>query len=110
MPTTRGSLNCPEPSNAHLLDTHVIPWWLADSEHRALIEATETDPCGLAGPRSGRCRSRRKRVCSVDGDLVGSIQVSHSSILPITEGHVWAVELLPQHDADPFDRILVAQG
>ncbi len=52
----------------------------------------------------------QRGLLDVDGDLVGSIQASHLSILPITERHAWAAGLLPQHHADPFDRMLVAQA
>jgi PIN domain nuclease of toxin-antitoxin system len=44
----------------------------------------------------------KKGLLEVDGDLVGSIQASHLSILPITESHAWTVELLPEHHVDPL--------
>ncbi len=98
-----------------LLDTHVLLWWLGDSEqlssrHRALIEATDTDPWVSAASIWEMSIKTKKGLIEVDGDLVGSIQVSHLSILPITESHAWAAGLLPQHHADPFDRMLVAQA
>ncbi len=98
-----------------LLDTRVLLWWLDDSEqlsgrHRAMIEATETDPWVSAASIWEMSIKTKKGLLEVNGDLVGSIQASHLSILPITERHAWAVGLLPQHHADPFDRMLVAQG
>lgn len=98
-----------------LLDTHVLLWWLDDSEqlssrHRALIEATETDPWVSAASIWEMSLKTKKGLLEVDGDLVGSIQASHLSILPINERHAWGAELLPQHHLDPFDRMLVAQG
>ena len=98
-----------------LLDTHVILWWLDDSEqlssrHRALIEATETDPWVSAASIWEMSIKTKEGLLEVDGDLVGSIQASHLSILPITASHAWAAGLMPQHHADPFDRMLVAQA
>lgn len=98
-----------------LLDTHVLLWWLEDSKrlsirHRALIEATETAPSVSAASIWEMSIKTRKGLLSIDGDLIGSIRSSHLSILPITESHGWAAGLLPLHHADPFDRMLVAQG
>ncbi len=52
----------------------------------------------------------RRGLLEIDGDLENSIRASHFSILTITDSHGWAAGLLPQHHADPFDRMLVAQG
>lgn len=98
-----------------LLDTHVLIWWLDDSErlssrHRAVIEATETDPWVSAVSIWEMSIKASKGLLEIDGDLVGSIRASHLSILPITDSHGWAAGLLPQYHADPFDRMLVAQG
>ena len=98
-----------------LLDTHVLLWWLENSEHlntrhRAVIEATETDPWVSAASVWEMSIKTRKGLLSIDGDLIGSIRSSHPSILPIIESHSWAADLLPLHHADPFDRMLVAQG
>lgn len=37
-------------------------------------------------------------------------QVNNIEILPITLAHVLALERLPAHHKDPFDRLLVAQA
>lgn len=98
-----------------LLDTHVLLWWLDDNaqlstRHRAVIEATETDPWVSAASIWEMSSKAKKGLLEIDGDLVGSIQASHLSILSITESHAWAAGLLPQHHSDPVDRMLVAQG
>jgi PIN domain nuclease of toxin-antitoxin system len=98
-----------------LLDTHVLLWWLDDNErlssrHRAVIEATETDPWVSAASIWEMSIKAKRGLLEIDGDLVGSIRASHLSILPINESHGWAAGLLPQHHSDPFDRMLVAQG
>jgi PIN domain nuclease of toxin-antitoxin system len=89
-----------------LLDTHVLLWWLDDSEqlgsrHRALIEATETDPWVSAASIWEVSIKTKEGLLEVDGDLVGSIHASHLSILPITESHAWAAGSCPNTTPTP---------
>jgi PIN domain nuclease of toxin-antitoxin system len=43
-------------------------------------------------------------------ELVESQQrINRVEVLPITLGHVLALEDLPSHHKDPFDRLLIAQ-
>lgn len=37
-------------------------------------------------------------------------QVNDLQLLSITTGHIYALEQLPNHHRDPFDRLLVAQA
>jgi PIN domain nuclease of toxin-antitoxin system len=37
-------------------------------------------------------------------------QTSALKILPIEVAHIWALEQLPNHHRDPFDRLLIAQS
>jgi PIN domain nuclease of toxin-antitoxin system len=75
-----------------------------------VIEASETDPWVSAASVWEMSIKTRKGLLSIDGDLIGSLRSSHLSILPITDDHGWAAGLLPLHHADPFDRMLIAQG
>jgi len=98
-----------------LLDTHVLLWWLDDNErlgsrHRSLIEAAETDPWVSAASVWEMSIKAGKGLLEIKGDLLGSIIESHLSILPISDHHAWAAGRLPHHHADPFDRMLIAQG
>ena len=43
-------------------------------------------------------------------DIVGALESSHFSELPIEAAHGVAAGELPQHHKDPFDRMLVAQA
>ena len=101
-----------------LLDTQVILWALTDSP-RLSDTAREIllDPANqiyfssasiweisikhsLARQDMPVSGSEATRLCRLAGYLE----------LPITSQHAAATELLPQHHADPFDRILVAQA
>ncbi|KYC37703.1 hypothetical protein WA1_04065 [Scytonema hofmannii PCC 7110] len=37
-------------------------------------------------------------------------QVNDLQLLSITTGHIYALEKLPNHHRDPFDRLLIAQA
>jgi PIN domain nuclease of toxin-antitoxin system len=98
-----------------LLDTHVLLWWLDRSDrlnarHQALIEAGETEPWVSAASIWELSIKMSKGRLSIDGDLLGSIKASNLSLLDVNENHAWAAGGLPPHHADPFDRMLVAQG
>lgn len=98
-----------------LLDTHVVLWWLDDNDslsprHRALIEASETEPWVSASSIWEMSIKANKGLLAVDGDILEAIRLSQMSVLPIDGRHAWAARLLPKHHADPFDRMLIAQG
>ena len=78
--------------------------------HRSLIAAAETDPWVSTASLWEMSIKANKGLLSIDGDLVGSIRESRLSILEISGGHAWRAGTLPDHHADPFDRMLVAQG
>ncbi len=101
-----------------LLDTHVLLWSLADDER--------------LGRASTLIRDRRNRVyvstasaweiaikaglgklrvpSNVASWLPDQLVLAQFTPLPIALAHALAVESLPRHHADPFDRLLVAQA
>jgi PIN domain nuclease of toxin-antitoxin system len=102
-----------------LLDTHAFIWW--DSEPKKLL------PNGLA-----LCRDRANELWLSVVSIwemqiklqLGKLQLSTPlakviesqqqinglQVLPITLAHVLALEQLPLHHKDPFDRLLIAQA
>jgi len=44
------------------------------------------------------------------GSFEGAVDANGFEKLPVTFVHAQAVEYLPRHHADPFDRLLVAQA
>lgn len=98
-----------------LLDTHVLLWWLDD--HPSL---------------SRRCRSAvadGSNLVFVSAAIIWEIRIKQAvgklkippafrqilsqqpfNWLPITVDHAHALEGLPLHHRDPFDRMLIAQA
>lgn len=102
-----------------LVDTHIF-LWLSDSSHLLSSSAKEI----LSDPNNSRVLS----VVSVWemqikvaigklplrlplADLVREQRQKNGfEILPVTLEHVLALETLPTHHKDPFDRLLIAQS
>ena len=101
-----------------LLDTHVALWAIADSPKlpqraRDLIQAPKTTVwvsaasiCEIAI----KCGLGRGDMPVSGQDAARYFQESGYRFLPIDVEHALAVESLPAHHQDPFDRILVAQA
>lgn len=104
-----------------LLDTHVALWTLTDDprlteQARALVLDPANEVCvsavtlweiaikhGLAREGAGAMP-----ISAHEAQLLFS--ASGYSLIPITPEQAVAVETLPRIHADPFDRLLVAQG
>ena len=104
-----------------LLDTHVALWAIADhpnlpAKARELI----ANPANLVTVSAASIweisiKHRLQRGSPNDMPISGAEALDHSrragyAILPITGAHAAAVDALPPHHADPFDRMLVAQA
>lgn len=98
-----------------LLDTHALLWWLDD--HPALSpEARQA----IASPRSEVFASAvtaweiviKKRLgkLKMPSGLDRELLSQRIAVLPITFEHALAIDRLPDHHEDPFDRMLVAQA
>ncbi len=99
-----------------LLDTHTALWWLGGDARlsRPAAKLLETDGdvellvSAVVAWEIGVKRSMGK--LDVTGDVVGLLLEGGARPLPITLAHAAAVEHLPWHHRDPFDRMLVAQA
>ncbi|MCO5192110.1 MAG: type II toxin-antitoxin system VapC family toxin [Anaerolineae bacterium] len=102
-----------------LLDTHAFIWW-------------DNDPSRLSQPVLDLCQDQantlilsvvsiweiqiksqlqRLTLTLFLADLISKqVQVNQIEVLPITLEHVLALEALPFHHKDPFDRLLIAQA
>lgn len=101
-----------------LLDTHVALWALTDSARlskaaRELIESPKAS-VWISAATVWEIAIKHSLGC---GDMPVSAQdalryfkEAGYRFLPIEPEHAAAVETLPAHHADPFDRILVAQA
>lgn len=98
-----------------LLDTHAALWWLADDErlgpdalrqlsddsNRILLSAAVVWEVAI---------KRSLGKLQAPADLAPTLIAAGVQSLPITLDHAAAVEALPWHHRDPFDRMLVAQA
>lgn len=98
-----------------LLDTHVLLWWLAQS-NRLSAEALKA----IANPENAvlvsaataweiAIKNALGKVTSPD-DLAKELQKHRFEMMPITFAHAIAAGKLPSHHSDPFDRMLIAQA
>jgi PIN domain nuclease of toxin-antitoxin system len=98
-----------------ILDTHAALWWLADdprvskNAERELSDATNRVLLSAAVVWEVAIkRSLGKLKAPVD--LAATLVGAGAQPLPITLDHAAAVESLPWHHRDPFDRVLIAQA
>lgn len=99
-----------------LLDTHVLLWTLDDdpslsSEARAAI--TNGSNIVFVSAATAWEISIKKALGKLQvpsGDYLDELRRHRFTPLDITTEHALAVENLPPHHADPFDRMLVAQA
>jgi PIN domain nuclease of toxin-antitoxin system len=101
-----------------LLDTHVVLWALTNDPRlsrraRALIEDPANDVLVSAASvweiAIKHALGRGDMPISGDQALDWFRQAGYA-LLPIAPDHAAAVEHLPDHHRDPFDRLLVAQA
>lgn len=98
-----------------LLDTHVLLWWLdggamlskvaraaiADADAEIHVSAVTAWEIGIK-KRLGKLRA--------PGRLDRELAAHRFEALAITVAHAIALERLPDHHEDPFDRMLIAQA
>jgi PIN domain nuclease of toxin-antitoxin system len=98
-----------------LLDTHAALWWLSDDDRFASTAAEH-----LSDARNEVLLSAavvfevaiKRSLGKLDApaDLDRTLLGAGARPLPVTIDHAAAVERLPWHHRDPFDRLLVAQA
>lgn len=98
-----------------LVDTHILLWWLsADPSLPPPAEGAIADPdveVWVSAVTAWEIAIKRAagRLEAPD-DLLGALSANDFDSLPITVGHALAAGALPDHHADPFDRMLIAQA
>lgn len=102
-----------------LLDTHAFIWW--DSEPAKLSAQTLAlcqDPenhlvLSVASVWEIQIKmqlGKLKLAVPLKDVIESQQQTNRIAVLPITLPHVLALETLPAHHKDPFDRLLIAQA
>ncbi len=102
-----------------LLDTQIFIWWadnpekLSNSVLSALADDSNDLHLSVASVWEMQIKIRlgKLKVSLPLAELVHSQQAANDiNILPVTLPHVLALETLPFHHKDPFDRLLIAQS
>lgn len=98
-----------------LLDTHAALWWLADDDQVGDDAARQLDDSSnrvlLSAAVAWEVAIKRSLgKLQAPAELTATLLGAGVQPLPITLEHASAVEALPWHHRDPFDRLLVAQA
>lgn len=101
-----------------LLDTHAFVWWIRDDERLSARARRQ-----IAAPRNEVYVSavtawelvvkeslRIGLATPVERTLPEQLARNGFTALPVSIAHALAVERLPRHHTDPFDRLLIAQA
>ncbi len=98
-----------------LLDTHVVLWWLDDSDllpdhYRLAIE--DQDNLCLVSSASVWEISMKSAVGKliIPDNYLELLREQGFEELPVSWKHADKVSKLPMHHKDPFDRLLIAQA
>ncbi len=98
-----------------LLDTHAALWWLAGDERFGEAAAEqlmdESNQVLLSAAVVWEVAIKRSlgKITAPD-EFAETLLDAGAQPLPVTLEHAAAVETLPWHHRDPFDRMLVAQA
>jgi PIN domain nuclease of toxin-antitoxin system len=98
-----------------LLDTNALFWVLTapdrlSAEATAAIETEANDVfVSVVSPWELAIKASHGKLRAPD-DLESQFTEKRFEILPVAMRHTRAVESLPHHHGDPFDRMLVAQA
>ncbi len=101
-----------------LLDTHTFLWWISEPEklsRRALELCQDTENILVLSAASIwemqiKVQLGKLQIKMPLAELIHEQQENGIEVLPVEASHIFAVETLPNHHKDPFDRLLVAQA
>lgn len=98
-----------------LLDTHIFIWWMIKSHHlpKKIYDLVTSTPIPIYVSHASIWEiilKREKKRLDVPKDVEGSMKAAGFDPFPIEISHLLAIEKLPQHHKDPFDRLLIAQA
>lgn len=98
----------------YLLDTHVLLWALVDDPRLSAAQRAVLDGAGEVYVSAASVWEvgikRALGKLDVPETVFEVAAASGCRPLPITWSHAEAAAALPQHHADPFDRMLIAQA
>jgi PIN domain nuclease of toxin-antitoxin system len=98
-----------------ILDTHAALWWLSGDERFGSVAeehiSDTTNQVLLSAAVVWEVAIKRSLgKLEAPADLAPTLLGAGAQALPVALDHAAAVEQLPWHHRDPFDRLLVAQA
>jgi PIN domain nuclease of toxin-antitoxin system len=99
-----------------LLDTHAFLWaidnspQLSESARTAIIDGNNVVFVSAATAWEIAVKKAIGKLTIPQGSYLDELRVHRFTPLDITTEHALAVEMLPHHHRDPFDRLLIAQA
>ena len=98
-----------------LLDTHSFLWWQEQSKklkpHVQYLIANPENTVYISTASIWELAIKASLgKIKIPKDVKSAISTNHFLILPVSIDHALAVQHLPKHHTDPFDRMLVAQA
>ena len=99
-----------------LLDTHVFLWAvdnnpkLSSAAREAIVDGHNIVFVSAATAWEISIKRTLGKLEVPEGDYLEELRLHRFTPLSITTEHALAVERLPPHHKDPFDRILIAQS
>jgi PIN domain nuclease of toxin-antitoxin system len=102
-----------------LLDTHLLIWWSSSPErlstnvYNLITDPSNTFIFSIASVWEIQIKYQlgKLNLISPLPSLIETQQrVNKLRILPIELAHIYALDGLPNHHRDPFDRIVIAQA
>ncbi|MEM7117383.1 MAG: type II toxin-antitoxin system VapC family toxin [Chloroflexota bacterium] len=99
-----------------LLDTHIFLWAIEDHPNlteparNAIIDGRNVVFVSAATAWEIAIKRGLGKLDVPQGDYLGELHAHRFTPLDIKTEHTLAVEFLPMHHKDPFDRLLIAQA
>ncbi|MEM1132940.1 MAG: type II toxin-antitoxin system VapC family toxin [Pseudomonadota bacterium] len=102
--------------NTFLIDTHIILWWFDDdgrlgsSAKSIIADGSNTVFLSIASLWEIAIKHGQEKLALNAGLVASRLPELGIQVLPINTTHLSALEQLPMHHRDPFDRLLISQS
>ncbi len=102
-----------------LLDTHIFIWMvvrprrLSQRLYDAILDPTNRIALSIASMWEMQIKYQLGKLelpASVPNFVTTQMNINDIQTLTVLDEHIWALDNLPLHHRDPFDRLLIAQA
>lgn len=93
-----------------LLDTRTFLWWDSDKKPGRLSSNTAIVSLATVWEIQIKVQLGKLTLAAPLADILTQQQANGIELFPVNVAHILALDILPHHHRDPFDRILIAQA